>query len=411
MQRLRAALVGTAVACLALPLGVAGTAVAHDDDHDDDALEVETLVTGLDSPRGLALDRRENVWFAQAGRGGDGPCIEGLGGPPAPERCLGATGKISVLREHDDDDDDRRRDRRGHHHDDDSYSVRDVVTGLPSLAPQEGAPAVTDAIGPSDVVFDRRGRLQATIGMGANPTWRTAPLGGGLAAELATVHAVDIRRGTTTRVADIGTFEAVSNPAEDDLDSNPHSIAWAHGVRYVADAGGNALLKIDRDGVVSTVHAFAPVMVPNPFDPAGPAFPADPVPNSVVRGPDGAVYVGLLTGFPFAVGAASVWRFEEGEPGEVYATGFTNIIDLAFDDDGHLLVLEIAHLGLLQAQDGDPSGALIQVSRRNPAEHTVLMTTPLVLPGGIVVDDDDAYISNQTFVAGMGEILKVELDD
>jgi hypothetical protein len=39
----------------------------------------------------------------------------------------------------------------------------------------------------------------------------------------------------------------------------------------------------------------------------------------------------------------------------VYATGFTNIIDIAFDQRGRLVMLEIAKNGLLS---GDPTGAL-----------------------------------------------------
>ena len=37
-----------------------------------------------------------------------------------------------------------------------------------------------------------------------------------------------------------------------------------------------------------------------------------------------------------------MWRVEPGEDPEVYARGFTNIIDIAFDDDGNLFVLEIS---------------------------------------------------------------------
>jgi hypothetical protein len=45
------------------------------------------------------------------------------------------------------------------------------------------------------------------------------------------------------------------------------------------------------------------------------------------------------------------------------------------------------------------------------ATTRVFLTTPLFAPVVVVVDDDDAYISNRTLGAGMGEILKVELDD
>ena len=94
------------------------------------------------------------------------------------------------------------------------------------------------------------------------------------------------------------------------------------------------------------------------------------VPTSVVRGPDGAYYVGTLTGFPFQPGAARVFRVVPGKAPKIYATGFTNIIDLAFGPDRKLYVLEIAHNGLLS---GDPTGALIRVghngSRKDRGER------------------------------------------
>jgi sugar lactone lactonase YvrE len=394
---------------LAVPLGI-GSAVAHDDrDHDGDDLDVDVVAEGLDSPRGLALDRRDNLWIAQAGRGGDGPCFPGPEGPT----CLGATGKISVLTEHDDDDDRDRDRRRGH----DRLTVVDVVTGLPSLG-LEGTGR--NAIGPSDVAFDRRGRLFATIGLGGDPDLRTTPEPGGvgpsaLASQLATVVRVDARAGTVSEFADIGDFELAVNPEPSDEDTNPNSIAIHRNQRLVADAGGNALLRLDGDGGVESVFTFpqeAPVQIPGA--PPGAMIEADPVPNTVVRGPDGAFYVGQLTGFPFTPGTATVWRFKNAHDTRptVYADGFTNIIDLAFDDDGNLLVLEIAHHGLLAAFGAeDWSGALIRVDEDDPSEHTILLEAPLFAPGGIVVDDDDAYISNRSVFPGEGEILKVELDD
>jgi hypothetical protein len=73
----------------------------------------------------------------------------------------------------------------------------------------------------------------------------------------------------------------------------------------------------------------------------------DAVPTTVAVGPDGALYVGELTGFPYPVGGARIYRVVPGEVvlGEtppIYADGFTNVIDIAFDHDGSLLVLELA---------------------------------------------------------------------
>ncbi|GAA2724131.1 ScyD/ScyE family protein [Cellulomonas aerilata] len=394
MRRLRRALVCGAAAALALPLGVA-SAVA--DDEDDTVVIGDPVVVaeGLDSPRGLALDRRGSLWIAQAGSGGDGPCFPGVVG----ETCLGPSGRISVL----------------HDPDQGVGTVRDHVTGLPSLAVEETG---GEAIGPSDVAFDSQGRLLATIGLAADPGIRTRPEADGgigpspLASRLDTLNRLDRRSGALDLVADIGAHELSANPEEDDFDSNPNSVAARGNRTYVADAGGNALLRVRRNGDVETVFVFpheAPVQIPGA--PPGAMIEADPVPNSVVVGPDGAFYVGQLTGFPFTPGTATVWRFEVGEEPTVYADGFTNIIDLAFTEDGDLLVLEIAHNGLLAAfgPDGDWTGALIHVDRHDTSRHTVLLEDPLFAPGGIAVRDDHAYISNRSVFAGEGEILRVQL--
>ena len=50
---------------------------------------------------------------------------------------------------------------------------------------------------------------------------------------------------------------------------------------------------------------------------------AQAVPDSVAVGPDGALYVGELGGFPFNVGTSDVYRVVPGHAPTVYASGFT----------------------------------------------------------------------------------------
>ena len=77
-------------------------------------------------------------------------------------------------------------------------------------------------------------------------------------------------------------------------------------------------------------------------------IPMQAVPTSVEEGPDRQYYVGQLTGFPFPVGGANVYRVNPRTGDQtVVARGFTNIMDLAFGRDGTLYVLEIDHDGLL----------------------------------------------------------------
>jgi hypothetical protein len=121
------------------------------------------------------------------------------------------------------------------------------------------------------------------------------------------------------------------------------------------------------------------------------------VPTTVVRGPDGAYYyVGELTGFPFPVGGARVWRVVPGHQPTVFAADFTNIIDITFDRRGHLLVLEIFKNGLLS---GDPTGALVRVAR--DGSRTEIASAGLVTPTSVAVGEDNAlYVVEQGHPGG-----------
>ena len=83
--------------------------------------------------------------------------------------------------------------------------------------------------------------------------------------------------------------------------------------------------------------------------------------------------------------------------------GFTNIIDIAFDRRGRLVVLEIFHNGLLS---GDPTGALIRVERNGT--HTEIASAGLVTPTSVAVGADGSfYVSNRGTFVGTGEVLRI----
>ena len=99
---------------------------------------------------------------------------------------------------------------------------------------------------------------------------------------------------------------------------------------------------VAANGRVETVAVFPPL--PNPT-PVGPPM-VEAVPTAVARGPDGALYVGQLTGFPFAPGVANIYRVVPGQDPVVHCTGFKAIMDLAFGSDGSLYVVENATGGV-----------------------------------------------------------------
>lgn len=360
--RLAAVLVAAGTVCSVLV--TPGVAAAHPG--------LTTIASGLDNPRGLSFGDDGALYVAEAGRGGAGPCFAG---PEGGEVCFGTTGAVSRV----------------------SYGrVHRVVTGLPSIADPDGH----NAIGPSDVA----GSSYFTVGLGADPALRASlpPL-----AQQASGWLLRNKKHGWRQVADIAGFEAVANPDGGVPDSNPQSVLDVHGGFYVADAGGNSLVRVSSSGRVSTVAVFPDQLVEAPPFlglPPGTKIPSQAVPTSVVRGPDGAYYVGTLTGFPFAPGTARVFRVVPGKAPKVFAAGFTNIIDLAFGRDGKLYVLEIAHNGLLS---GDQTGALIRVGRGG--SQKIVASAGLTAPGGLTIRGGSAYVSNCGTCPGTGTVVRIPL--
>ena len=336
------------------------------------AVQYDAVATGLFSPRHLAFDADGVLYVAEAGSGGD-TCVGGTG---QSSRCIGATGAITVV------DGDQSR----------------LADDLPSIALEDGS----DTTGPHDLAWDADGNLMVILGLGANPVIRD-PAGefGPLVENMG--HLVQVAAdGSWASEVDVAAYEATENPDGGEIDSNPYAIERITGGYLVADAGANALLKVTDEGVITTVAIFPPRMVEFPPG-SGDMIPMQAVPTSVAVGPDGAYYVGQLTGFPFPVGGANVYRVEEGEEPEVFASGFTNIVDLAFAEDGTLYVVEITSNSLLS---GDPNGALIRVEE--DGSQTV-MAGELFMPGGVAIAADGSlYVT--TWAAqgnGMGQVLHI----
>ena len=250
--------------------------------------------------------------------------------------------------------------------------------------------------------------LYVAVGLGGPPSARDDLTSAGApGSDFASIWTAGTDGSNLTKLADLGDFEAKNNPDDGTVpdsvaDTNPYSVLapdTVGGPVYAVDAGGNDLLRIDS-GTVSTVAVFPPVMMAAPpflQAPPGTHLPAQPVPTSVVAAPGGGFTVGQLTGFPFQVGAASVFNVSSGKPSP-YASGFTNVIDTAWGPDGNLYVLEISHNGLL----GDSSnGGLWRVSDGGATRE--LLMDDLFMPGGIAFGPDGmAYVSNCSVCTGQG---------
>jgi hypothetical protein len=325
------------------------------------------VMSGLDNPRGLAFGPRGALYVAEAGRGGSGPPCRVSRGI---NYCYGPTGAISRL-------------WRG--------VQTKWVTGLPSMAPTSGAEAEA---GPQDISF-RDGMAYVTTGLPGTPADRAALSPAlDLSGRLLRIGPF----GWIEKVADPVSYEAATNPAGGPVDSNPFGLLALPSRQIVADAGGNSVLEIAANGVVSTLGAWGPR--PNPL-PIGPPF-VDSVATAVAKGPDGALYVSELTGVPFATGFARIHRIAPDGTTSVHATGLTTVTDLTFAKNGTLYALQHASCGPFFSCPG----SIVRVAGAGP--HPVVHSG-LSRPVGITIGPDCAfYVTSKGASSGIGEVLRIE---
>ena len=374
----RTRLLGLASLGLAASLLAPATAAAASPAHSTSTSHWQVIARGLDNPRGIDPGPFGSLLVAEAGRGGTTDCQPGIdpeSGQPT-TFCLGQTGAVDLLLGR--------------------FKFRLATLG--SIASPTGA----TASGPTHAVLGPKGVLVSTMGVPPLPfAGSTAKFG----------KLLRLQDGANVVIADLGAYEAAHNPDGKQIESDPYGLAVnGHGA-VMTDAAANDLLAISRTGAISTLAVFPDQMADAPPFlglPPGSKIPAESVPTSVTRGPDGAWYVGELTGFPFQVGLARIWRVVPGHAPTVWATGFTNIIDLQFDRHGRLYVLEMAKNGLLEglAPGGNTDGALIRINRDK--SRTEIASAGLSLPGGVAIDArGHIYVTINSTSAGTGKVVRI----
>lgn len=225
--------------------------------------------------------------------------------------------------------------------------------------------------------------------------------------------------------ADIAAYQA-TDPDDADLEdlpaeSNPFGLAALRdGSVLVADAAGNDLLRVHKNGSIETVARLLPRMVEIPagLPDAGQTIPSEAVATSVTVTERGW-FVGELRGYPATPGTSQVWKITPGATDAVcdpekpytgdcrlFADGLTSIVDLAPARQG-MLALSLSTQSWLAAEGGAPGseiGALHLVRRgKTPVE---VAPGQLTLPGGVDTVPGAAYVVGPVF--GPGGLYRID---
>ncbi len=197
-----------------------------------------------------------------------------------------------------------------------------------------------------------------------------------------------------TMIANLSEFvmnHPVKNPEEDDFepDGTWYSMINVRDNLYTLEPNHGELDKVSSDG---SIHRIIDIS----------ASQGHIVPTSVIRH-DGLFYIGNLNTFPIVEGSSNIYQVTCDGQIKKYATGFTTVLGLAFDNFDRLYVLEntVGAYG--------PTPGLGDVVRLDQFGRREVIVSGLNLPTAMTFGPDGKlYISNWGFGAvGAGQILQV----
>lgn len=289
----------------------------------------DVIADGLMNPRNLSYDSEGNLYVAEAGLGGNQ--LTSTDDP------FGATSQVTRIAPNG------------------TRSV--IVRGLISY--REG-----DSLGASAVqVTDDS--IWLLIGETADFTipWSHA------------LVELDKENGRVKTFVDLLSLELEQDPdGNPNQQSNATDFAVApDGTIYIANAGCNCLMSWTRDGGLAVAMAW-------PFE------NDNPVPTSVEVAPNGDLYIGFLTGFPWPQGTARIERWSNGELVETFS-GLTMVTGLLLAQDGSLYAVEYS-TSLDMSTFTYAPGRVVKVTSEGIEPVLENLTTPYGLaqaPDGTIV--------------------------
>ncbi len=183
------------------------------------------------------------------------------------------------------------------------------------------------------------------------------------------------------------------------LDTHPYAVAIAAGGYYVADAAANAILRVDKNGHISTTAVLPPqpsIVTQEQIELygvdsclLGRTIYGEPVPTDVEVGPDGMLYVTTLSGSDLP---GSVYKVNPKTGTSIQiATGFVSATNLAIGSDGTIYVAEL----FKNETDEVPGGQVSKVVNGAP----VAIAT-ITHPAGLEFAKGKLYVTYDVFDNG-----------
>jgi hypothetical protein len=334
----------------------------------------EVVADGLIGPRDLAISADGTIFVTESGSGGDEvlgpPVVDEEGTPPpqleegdvaspaaggeeevpeeglAPPSTRGYTGQVTVV----------------------------LPDGTQALLSTSFA-SYSDGVGPAGITIGPDGLVYISVG-GAAVLAGIEPLINENA-----VFVIDPATGEPTPIVELGSYEAANNPDGTDVNPNLYGVGFGpDGLLYVVDAGGNTIYQVNPATGEFTLFAVVPLLseLMGETD-VDPAEDRQPVPTSIIVGPDGQFVISLLSE-AWPADGPSILSIEADGSFTPIATGLSAVVDLTLGPDGAIYAVQLwSGFGA----EGPLPGNVLRI---NPDGSTEIVVDGLFLPHGLAFD-------------------------